>query len=279
MAITTVDQLLAGFQPAHMWFKNTGVMEAIGIAHSLLLTPGVPGAGFIPGAVVGGTAVVGSLSGMPPFVNPPVDKKAYLARVALDSAISGKLYLHDRLWHFTGVVVTQTTAQTINSVEFPPRDFNGTSNGEGVLVALECYFATTNGAVLTQPTLQYTNSDGVTGRTGTFSAIAAAVGSNWPATAVAGTLVPFQLQAGDRGVRSIQSLTLGASMVSGTVGIVAYRPLCTVEIPIIHSGQQLDWSQLGLPELYNGTSFWLAFKSLSLLTGGMVWGQIQCAHG
>ena len=49
--------------------------------------------------------------------------------------------------------------------------------------------------------------------------------ASFPITGVAGTFVPFELQAGDTGVRSIQGITLGTSYVSGVIHIVVYRVL------------------------------------------------------
>jgi hypothetical protein len=47
--------------------------------------------------------------------------------------------------------------------------------------------------------------------------------ASFPATAVAGTLVPFQLATGDRGVQSVQSVTLGTSYVAGAISLVLFR--------------------------------------------------------
>jgi hypothetical protein len=46
---------------------------------------------------------------------------------------------------------------------------------------------------------------------------------SFPATAVAGTLVPFQLATGDRGVQSVQSVTLGTSYVAGAISLLLFR--------------------------------------------------------
>jgi hypothetical protein len=83
--------------------------------------------------------------------------------------------------------------------------------------------ATTNAGAITNCTISYTNSDGTAGRTGTMA--------SFPATAALGTFVPFQLQAGDKGVRSIESITLGTSMVTGTVHLVLYREVAKAAAP------------------------------------------------
>jgi hypothetical protein len=71
--------------------------------------------------------------------------------------------------------------------------------------------------------MTYTNSLGSSGKTATMA--------SYPATAQAGTVVPFPLSAGDVGVQSIQTLPLGTSYVSGTIHLVAYRHVATVPVP------------------------------------------------
>ena len=76
----------------------------------------------------------------------------------------------------------------------------------------------------------------------------------WPATATAGTFLPFSLQAGDVGLRSIQSVTLGTSYVTGTILLMMIREVAFVPIPAATSSYIMDWANLGFPTLYNGTA-------------------------
>ncbi|MDC6684935.1 hypothetical protein N4Q63_28110, partial [Leclercia adecarboxylata] len=106
----------------------------------------------------------------------------------------------------------------------------GSTDGEGVAFALYAVAALGNAATLATSTLQYTDSQGNTGNTGTFSAL---VGWQAPATPVIGTFMPFQLAAGDRGVRALTNassggITLATTYTSGTMSAIAYRPLVTI---------------------------------------------------
>lgn len=121
--------------------------------------------------------------------------------------------------------MTTTTAQTVNSVAFPARDIQGTVNGEGCMIGLLVATATTNGAVNNTATVSYTNEAGTAGRTATLLAV---TGWQIPATAVAGTIVWFMLAAGDKGVQSIQSVTLAASLGAGAVSLLVGRWLAMV---------------------------------------------------
>jgi len=126
------------------------------------------------------------------------------------------------VWVNTGIVVTTTTAQAITTPTFPARDLNGSTDGEGYVIGLYFTAASTNAAAIANSTVTYTNSAGTGSRTATLTAVA---GDQIPPTPVIGTTVWFGLQAGDKGVRSIQSITLGTSLVTGSVSLIVARPM------------------------------------------------------
>jgi hypothetical protein len=201
-------------------FRKVGTApEAAGVAYFYGKDAGFPGA-WSPGApglngrVTDGTTAADA--GSMPI--PTTTGSNWLTQVQGSSTVANDLSWVDIVWVNSGIVVTTTTAQAITSPAFPSRDLNGSSNGVGFCVALYVAVATTNAAVNTAMTVSYTNELGVAGRTATVNAV-----SPFPATAVAGTWVPFQLAAGDKGVRSIQNITLGVSLGAGTVHLVVYK--------------------------------------------------------
>jgi hypothetical protein len=158
------------------------------------------------------------------------------------------IMLADRLWHNSGIVVTTTTAQTITSAAWPARDRNGSTDGEGVFVGLEVTTGLGN-ALNTTTTISYTNSSGTSGRTGTIAAI--------DASSPIGKFFVFRLDAGDTGVRSIQSITLGATLTSGAVSLVAFRPICMVGASLYEFWNNHNAFKLGFPKIYNESSLML----------------------
>jgi hypothetical protein len=126
---------------------------------------------------------------------------------------------------------------------------NGTTNGEGCMIGMLTTTANTNAAVISNSTVSYTNSDGTAGRTATLSAI---VGSQIPATPVIGTIVWFNLQAGDKGVRSIQSITLGTSLGAGAVSLLIARDIASIGTSIANVQTTRKLSDPGV-RLWNGT--------------------------
>lgn len=263
MAISTLDGVIAGMRPPEDFLKVGGTMEAAGLHHSLLYTSGRPGAAVAPSPGMGGAALT-TYAGQIPWVNPGAGN-SYLARLVAASSQTGCLLLVDRLWHNSGIAVTTTTGQTVNSVAWPARDRDGSTNGEAVMVALEVSTATTNAGAVTNTTLTYTNQAGTASRTATMA--------SFPATAVAGTFVPFQLAAGDTGIRSIQTVTLGTSYGAGAVHLVAYRALARVGVPVANVGVSLDALTSGFPRCYDNTVpflVWLASGTAAATISGQM---------
>lgn len=249
MAITTVDGVIAGMRPPEHLLKVGGSMEGAGILHSLMYVPGRPGAALAPSSGINGTALT-SYPGQIPWTN-PASGNSYLARLQASSSSAGCLLLLDRLWHNSGIVVTTTTSQAITSPTWPARSADGTTNGEGVMVAIEVSTSTTNAGAITNTTLTYTNQAGTGSRTATIA--------SFPATAVTGAFIPFQLAPGDTGIRSVQGITLGTSYAAGAIHLVAYRQIATLELPLANTGSSIDAITSGFPRLFNDSVMFLAW--------------------
>lgn len=206
-------------------------------------SPGTPG---INGRNTDGTTAADA--GCMPIKNPATGAN-YITAVELAASVNHSHLFFDVLWVNTGIAVATTTAQAIAMGTLPARDINGTTNGEGCMIALLVTTANTNAAVITNTTVSYTNSDGVAGRTATLAAI---VGSQIPATPVVGTLIWFNLQAGDKGVRSIQSITLGTSLAAGAVSLMVTRDVVSIGTTIPNVNATKALAAPGI-RIYNGT--------------------------
>src|SRR4030042_309821 len=243
MAITTINGVIAGMLPPQDFIKVGITMEAAGVHYSYFYSSGRPGAAAAPSPGINGVALT-TYAGQIPFSN-PVSGNTYVARLQASNSVAGCLLLLDRLWHNSGISVTTTTAQAITTPTWPARDMNGETNGVGIMVGIEVSTATTNASAITNTTLNYTNSNGTASKTGTIT--------SFPATAALGTFVPFQLAAGDVGIRSIQEITLGTSYVAGVIHLVAYRILARLELPIANTGNSIDAITSGFVRMYDNT--------------------------
>lgn len=205
--------------------------------------PGTPG---INGRVTDGTTS-GDFGSIP--IKNPATGSNYLTELTMGASVNHSHLFFDVLWVNSGIAVTTTTAQSITTPTLPARDVNGTTNGEGCMIAMLTTTANTNAAVISNSTVSYTNSDGTSGRTATLTAIA---GSQIPATPVIGTIVWFNLQAGDRGVRSIESITLNTSLGAGAVSLMICRDLASIGTSLVNVQFTRKLSEPGV-RLYNGT--------------------------
>jgi hypothetical protein len=258
MAITTLDGVLAGVRPPiHIAKAVTGTIAA-GRPVSLWALGGMPGAGSYNGTLNG--VVLSSTSALVNGQIPHFDSasNSYLASFEAVSGQVGRTILADRLWHNGGITITSTASQAITSPTWPARcptsgtDDTPSTDGFGVLLAVEVSGAT--GAGTPTITLGYTNSGGTAGRTATNIQATAA-------SAPAGTTYFIGLQAGDVGVRSVQSIQLSATWTSGTINVVAYRLITSVATPINFLPVAMDATVGGLPRIYNGAVPYLMFQS------------------
>lgn len=256
--------------------KAATAIDTVGYHYLLQKDNGFPGAWSVgtPGVngvatacdVVGTAGTGGALSTGSPVLADPSTGGWYLTRFGLNGALANTYALLDLLWYNTGLTVTTTTAQAITTPAWPARDVNGSTNGEGVGIALYALTALGNAAAVANSTISYTNSDGTAGRTGTFSAV---VGFQAPATPVIGTWMPFSLQAGDKGVRSVQSVTLATTYTSGTMMLVAYRQLALDGVTAANfpSGSLVSRAQLNPGvRVWNDTCFAVAVLGAPAVT-------------
>lgn len=229
------------------FYKIGTAPEAAGKWYSFSKDTGNPGAWATGTPGLGGRATDGTTAadtGCLRIANPGAGNN-YLTGFGAAGSIVGNYWLFDVMWVNTGIVVTTTTAQTVTSVAFPARDVLGAVNGEGCWIGIFVTTATTNAAAITNMTVSYTNSDGVAGRT--------AIMASFAQSAVIGTVEWFQLQAGDRGVQSIQSVTLGTSLVAGAVSLIVARPLANVAGLLAQVGSAAGIDPRTGIKLYNGT--------------------------
>lgn len=270
MAITTIDGAVAGAQPPEYILKAGATMDAAGVPHSFFYTAGRPGAAAAPTPGLNGAALT-SYAGQIPFTNPGAGS-SYLYRFAASASLAGTLMLCDRLWHNSGYTATTTAAENTTHPGIPARDANGTANGDGVLLAIEVSGATTNGSAITNMTATYTNQAGTGSKTATISSTRP--GGGFPASAAAGSFIPFELAAGDTGVRSVQALTKGTSLVTGTVHLVQYRVLATLGLSAANVEVALDFLTSGGPRIYDNTVPFVVFiptaTTATTVSGSMI---------
>lgn len=265
--VSTVKDGIAGIPSAY--YKVGTASEAAGRWYCHSKDTGNPGAWAvgapgITGRVTDGTAAADA--GCLRYLNASTGVN-YLKNHICTSTVAHNHWLFDVCWVNTGITVTTTGAQAVNSIAFPARDLSGSTNGDGFWVGILVVTATTNAGAITNTTMSYTNQAGTAGRTATIS--------SFPATAVAGTTVWFELQAGDTGVRSIQSITLGTSYGGGAISLIVARPISVAGVAAANLpsyGSIMTVDSTGVT-LYDGTCllpFYVSSATTATTTSGMV---------
>ena len=273
MPITTLDSVAANLQPPQIMLKVSSTGEGAGFLHSTWLVAGFPGAAPAPSSGVAGALLTSPTAGQIPFPAAVGGKNIHLARLEASHASSvGQVIIADRIWQNSGLVVTTATAQTVNSVGWD-RDsiIDGVFTGDGVQVGMEVTTTSTPAAAVTASgiTISYTNQANVAGRTGTLS-------RDFPPTATAGTLLPFALQTGDLGIRSVQSIT-HPTLTTGAYSLVAFRQVAAIGTPSVAIGVQQGGLDLGFPRWHDGSVPWVVFmlgNTAPLATVSVTWVQV-----
>lgn len=180
------------------------------------------------------------------------------------------VFLNDYLMFYPLIDCDNVDTQDFINIETLPRY----ESGEGVRIVL---IVTAPMAVTASVTISYTNSDGVSGRTSTANIIPG-VNIGVCATAGGGTAgtsnqaTPFwPLALGDKGVRSIESITFGAG-TGGFMCAVLVKPLASMMIyeANVPSEKIYGFDNQLAPEIKPG-----AYLNLLIGRGGTVTGNYR----
>lgn len=257
MAITSLAGIESGTVRSSYLIRPTSVNGSLIRPHNLLYVGGgYPGNASVNSNGLSGAAVT-SYTGSIDI--PEASNTTYIKAVNVSAANAGIFMLCDLLWHNSGLSLTATTPQIINSVAFAARDSNGSSNGEGVIAAL--FVTGLTGTGTPQLSLGYTNQAGAASRSSNGVTISAS-------SSLAGASYFFGMQTGDTGIRSIQSYQQDVTWTSGTAHLAAFRPILTVPVYSSVKRYYADITENGLVKIFNSSVlFGLYFSSSGNMNG------------
>lgn len=159
--------------------------------------------------------------------------KKRLLSICACGVAAGSVLLYDRLVQHGGMSGTVTSAQTTNLTSSTTPALTRHTSGVGVEAWLEVY--TQIGVTGTTVTTSYTNSTPTSGK----ASVAAAFGNT--AFREQDRIIPLPLASGDKGVTSVQSVTvLATTGTAGNFGITIAFPL--VILPMAIAGVGYAWS-------------------------------------
>lgn len=219
----------------YIWRKTPSQATTIGIWFDLSMSPGMPVPKYwFDAAPLTAKAIYQSADGGF-YHGPNVTGEKYLRSITTQAsavtALPMNAILCDYLLYYPTTDDGTTDVQSMDNTVTLPRY----TDGKGVQILAVTVGARTGGQTFT---VNYTNSDGVSGRVAsattqnTSTALGTITGSN---RATINASNPFLgLQAGDSGVRSIESVTMQGADV-GLMSLVLVKPLvqtCFREITV-----------------------------------------------
>lgn len=237
-----IDAELEGRTRIYSWRKTPSQTTTAGLWFDLAMSPGSPPPKYWFDAPPGVAKAISQSADGGLFHGAnvsPYDKyiRQVVGRASASTGLPMNLVLCDYLLYYPSLDDSVTDPQVLdNSVTLPRY-----ADGEGVQMIAVSVAGRTGGQTFT---VSYTNSDGVSGRTSqtvtqnTSSAIGTVVTS---ATATQASGNPFiGLQGADRGVRSIESVTMGGADV-GLFTIILVKPLAQLCIKEITAPYEKDF--------------------------------------
>lgn len=199
-----IDALKGGYAQVIDFYK-AGVNTSPGAWYTLWKTAGSYPAGSDPTPALEGAVCDKNTPGALPINNPSAPNRLFLFSWLLGGIMGASVFMYDRLWHAGGINLNITNTQTFTGVTAPSRHGDGVGN----LLLLE--ITTTAGATGQTLSISYTNENNVAGQT---CAIAV------PGSIGAGRFVFGYPQAGDLGIKSVQSCVLPGGMGGGVANLV-----------------------------------------------------------
>ncbi len=235
-----VDAEIAGRTLYRTWRKTPTQATTIGIWFDLSMSPGNPSPNYYASAPMIAAAMSRSNNGGLDHGGSVSPSQKVLRKIMIMSQTAGAVglpfILCDYLLYYPFIDEGETSEQTFDNAVALPRY----TSGEGVQVMAVVVAGQSGGQSFS---INYTNSDGVAGRTSstvlmTTQALNGTIINSARASATAaGPFIP--LQAGDRGVRSIQGVTFTGADV-GLMTLVLVKPLFRFQLRGIDAPVEVD---------------------------------------
>ena len=260
MAITTGDGYIGAAKQLARICKTQTATTVAAQWHTLLDRAGIPGAGSLSvGNTANGLVPTQATAGFPTINAFGGGNTGYLTRLNFSNSVACRMHLYDRLFHAGSFALTPTgTTNLASQPSFSSRIPGGTDY-TSTEIWLEVNTAVAASAVTVSIT--YTNEAGTTGRSTGASASLSGY--------ITGRLIRMPLQAGDKGVQRIDSVTVGGTAAAtGNINVIIARPLVTsMRVPVAGAGDVLGLDRTGMVQVWADSALWLIIAADSTSSG------------
>lgn len=274
-----VDAEREGRSRYYGWRKSPSQVTTIGIWFDLTSSPGNPVAKFwfdappliakaISQSADGGIFHGANVSPMQKVI------RKFMVMTTTATALPIDIIVCDYLLYYPTISDDTVLEQILDNTVTLPRY----TDGDGVMIMAVTLAGRTGGSTFT---VNYTNSDGVAGRTSKTMTLNAsnAIGSiSTSDRTVAGSGNPFiGLQDGDSGVRSIESLTMLTPDSGGLFALILVKPLFQTQIRGIDAPVEKDllMQAASLPIVQDDAYISAVCLPLSAVNGTVFTGDMQ----
>lgn len=262
MPFTSVSQYATAFEDGARWesfFNKTGGPASFGAGRwgDMSMGAGIPKYNAYIGSQATATPLIGAGNdGIYCGPTPSAGQTKHLTDIFIQSTSTtlhpAEFVLCDYLLAYPLMDGDDTAEQLMDNTLTLPRY----TTGEGVQCMIVC---TTPMVGNSNVTVTYTNSDGVSGRTSTSRLIASTVVgcivSSSNTSGAAGSVGPFiPLASGDKGIRSIQSITVETGS-GGFFAVVLVKPLANISLLESRTAHEIDLPAMrgwNMPQIQNG---------------------------
>jgi hypothetical protein len=264
------------------WRKAPAVVTSAGFWMDLSMSPGNPAPNYYVASALTATPLALSTDGGLYHARNVAPATKYLRSMRIQSVTAGAVPMTLRLCDY--LLFYPFVDESLVDEPQPMDNTLGltrSTDGEGVqIMAVVTNGHATGGSTFT---VSYTNSAGVAGRT----TVAATMNTQFvtgtiltSAVASQGTQAPFlTLQAGDTGVRSIESVTVSGTGDVGLFCLVLVKPLANLTLRGIDAPAEydhlMDWS--ALPVIEDDAYLGLLALVAGSITGAAIHGDIRVA--
>lgn len=254
MAITTLDGIIAASKQRLQYVKTASRTSIAATYFSLFDLAGSPGAGTLAiGNTANGVVPTDATAGYQAVDSFGGGNTGYIASVEFSNTVASRLILADTLFSagaYAFNAATSLTTQPSYTGRLP-----GTTDYNNTEIWIEAVTAFTGNLSVA---VTYTNQAGTTART-----------TGTVATGVAPTLgrmIQLPLQAGDIGVRTIESVTATVATV-GTFNVHVLRRLWQGRVAVANSGDIHDFLKTGMVQIFDTSALRLIVAADSTATG------------
>jgi hypothetical protein len=259
------------------WQKSTSSPPPAGEFKSMWKSGEIPTQGADPSPALTARQVTNATPGAINMGFPSPGRSIYLHRAAGLVATAnghGTLLLVDRLLDYGSLDHNIGTVQTMSN----PVSLSRYTSGSGVLAFLE----TSGGGWVFGPggmfiSITYTNELGVAGRVRDTIILDDSTAGNIPHRPMW-----LELEPGDQGIRSVQSVQFPGPLIAGTSNLVLVKPILAISLPM--SGVLFDRTLVEqntiIPKLEEGHALqWIVTSTITAFGGRTYFGELFAVEG